>query len=123
MARKHKEDRITLAGVKIYPRIGTTPEERNVAQECAVDLTLWGNYEPAAATDSLASSIDYCQVLSIVKQIASAREYSLMETLAYEIVRNVLQGFPVNRVQAKLRKRPASLLGEIDFVEVEVEES
>jgi len=34
-----------------------------------------------------------------------------------------LQNFPVNRVSIKVRKRPASLLDQIDFVEVEVEDS
>jgi dihydroneopterin aldolase len=46
-----------------------------------------------------------------------------METLAYAIVRTVLGSFPAHRVNLKLRKRPASLAGQIDFVEVEVEES
>ena len=123
MVRKTWEDQITLAGVKIHPRIGTSPEERNAPQECQADLTLWGDFEAAAATDSLDKSIDYCQVLSMVQQTAGEREYSLLETLAYRIVRNVLQGFPVSRARVKLRKRPASLLGEIDFVEVEIEES
>jgi dihydroneopterin aldolase len=112
-----------LAGVKIYPRIGITPEERKAPQECRADVMLWGDFHAAAATDSLDRSIDYCQVLSTVRQTAGASEYCLLETLAYGIVRAVLQGFPVSHARVKLRKRPASLLGEIDFVEVEVDES
>jgi dihydroneopterin aldolase len=123
LARKTWEDQITLAGVKIYPRIGTTPEERSVPQECQADIILWGDLEAAASSDSLDDSIDYCRVLSSVQKIAVAREYNLLETLAYKIVRNVLQSFPVSRARIKLRKRPAILLNEIDFVEVEIEES
>ncbi len=123
MARKTYEDRITLAGVKISPRIGTSLEERSCPQECQADLTLWGGFEAAAATDSLDKSIDYCQVLKVVQQTAVSREYNLIETLAYKIARNVLQNFPVSLVRVKLRKRPASLLGQVDFVEVEIEES
>lgn len=122
MVPKNCEDRITLAGIKICPRIGITPEERSTPQECLADLTLWGDFEAAAATDSLDKSIDYTQVLSVVQQTAGAREYRLLETLAYRMIRDVLRGFPVNRVSVKLRKRPASLRGEIDFVEVEIEE-
>ncbi len=121
--RKTREDRMTLAGIKLYPRIGITQEERNTPQECRADLTLWGSLEAAAATDSLDRSIDYCQVLSAVQHTAGIREYSLLETLAYGIVRNVLQSFPVSRARIKLRKSPASLLKKIDFIEVEVEES
>ena len=84
---------------------------------------MWGDFEAAAATDSLDKSIDYCQVLLTVQQTAQALEYNLLEALAYRIVRAVLQGFPVSRVRIKLRKRPAVLLDQIDHVEIEVEES
>ncbi len=119
----HRQDQITLSGVKIFPRIGTTPEERACAQECRVDLTIWGDFEAAASTDSLDKSIDYTRVLALVQQIAAARQYSLVETLAYAIVRAVLGQFPVGRVRIKVRKRPAGLADQIDFVEIEVEDS
>jgi dihydroneopterin aldolase len=117
------QNQITLAGIKLYPHIGTTSDERETAQECQADLTLWVDFEAAAATDSLDASIDYCRVLAAAQDAANACEYSLLETLAYRIVRAVLQNFPVNRVRIKLRKRPAILRDQIDFVEVEVEES
>ena len=122
MGYKNSQDQITVAGIRIYPRIGTSAEERSTAQECQADLTLWGDFEAAAATDALDKSIDYCHVLSTVQETANAREYQLMETLAYRIVRTVLQGFPVSRVKVRLRKRPASLMDQIAFVEVEVQE-
>lgn len=121
MTGKARTDGIRLAGVKLRPRIGTTAEERKMPQECEADLTLWGDFEAAAATDSLERGIDYCRVLTAMQETAVEREYSLLETLAYKIARTVLRGFPVNRVHLKLRKRPAVLLGQLDYVEVEVE--
>ena len=118
-----RQDQITLAGVKIFPRIGTTPEEKASAQECRADLIIWGDFEAAASTDSLDKSVDYSRILSVVQETANVHEYNLIETLAYKIVRSVLQSFPVHRVRVKVRKRPASLLEQIDFVEVEVEDS
>jgi 7,8-dihydroneopterin aldolase/epimerase/oxygenase len=123
LAYKTCQDQITLAGVKLHPRIGTTAEERIAPQECQADLTMWGDFEAAAATDDLRKSIDYCQVLSKVQETASAREYNLLETLAYKIARAVLQGFPVSRVRIRVRKRPAILAGQIEHVEVEIEEA
>jgi 7,8-dihydroneopterin aldolase/epimerase/oxygenase len=123
VVRRTSEDRMTIAGIKLYPRIGVTAEERSVPQECQADLTLWDNFEAAAAADALDQSIDYCQILSAVQKVAEVHEYILLETLAYRIVRSVLQSFPVDRVRIKLRKRPSSLLKDLDFVEVEVEES
>ena len=123
MAHKAAQDRITLAGVKLHPHIGVTPEERRDPQECQADLTLWGDFEAAAATDSLDESIDYCQVLAKMQETANARQYQLLETLAYKIVRAVLQSFPVSRVRIKLRKLPSVLQDQIAHVEVEIEES
>jgi 7,8-dihydroneopterin aldolase/epimerase/oxygenase len=122
LALKHSDDRITLANVKLYPCIGTTPEERSKPQECEADLTIWASLEAAAASDSIDDAIDYCLVLDEVQRIAAAQEYVLVETLAYRIVRSVLQKFPVERANVKLRKRPAALRDRIDFIEIEVEE-
>jgi 7,8-dihydroneopterin aldolase/epimerase/oxygenase len=116
------EDRITLAGAKIYPHIGTTLEERSTPQECQADLTIWGDFKAAASLDSLDHSIDYSKVLSTMQRTASRREFNLLETLAHEIIRSILREFPVSRVRIKLRKRPLSLIGDIDFVEVEMED-
>jgi len=123
LAYKSSQDGITLAGVKLYPHIGTTAEERSAPQECIADLTLWGDFEAAAATDSLEKSIDYCQVLRTMQETAGIGGYNLVETLAYRIVRAVLRSFPASRARIRIRKRPAVLAGQLDSVEIEVEES
>lgn len=118
-----REDEITLAGIRISARIGTTPEERSSPQECTADLTIGGSFADAAETDALDRSVDYTRVLALVLETAAAREYNLVETLAYRIVRAVLQSFPVRYASIRLRKRPAVMSGLVDFVEVKVEES
>lgn len=123
MRQKKKDDSITLAGVKIHPRIGVTPQERSSPQDCEADLTVWDNFEAAASRDSLESSIDYSRMLAAVREVAATGEYSLVETLAYKIVRHTLEYFPVNRARVKIRKRPVNLRDQMDYVEVVVEES
>jgi dihydroneopterin aldolase len=123
VAQNTREDRITLSGVKLHPHIGTTSEERSIPQECEAYITVWVDLEGAASVDSVDASVDYARILGTAQKTARACEYNLLETLAYRIVRRVLQDFPVSRVRVKLRKRPASMRDEVDFVEVEVEES
>jgi dihydroneopterin aldolase len=120
---KPRDDRITLSGVKLLPRIGVTPGERRLPQSCEADVTLWGDFEAAGSTDSLDKALDYSKVLMKVVEIAHAREYNLLESLAYRISREVLQCFPARKVSVKVRKRPAALIGKIDFIEVEIEQS
>jgi dihydroneopterin aldolase len=123
VACSNDQDRISIVGLKIYPRIGITPEERSKPQECDADLTVWSNFQRAAAEDSLEKSVDYTKLVERAKATAVSCEYNLLETLAYRLVRDLLEGFPVARVCVKLRKRPAPLMGEMDFIEVEVTES
>ena len=112
-----------MSGIKIFPRIGVTPEERATAQECQADVVIGGDWSAAATADDLARSIDYCLVIEKVRETAAAREYVLIETLAHVVAQSVLTGFPVESVQVRVRKRPAVLRGMLDFVEIEVEES
>ncbi len=122
MSAKSRDDRITLSGVKLQPKIGVTPGERRKPQPCDADVTLWGDFEAAASTDSLEKALDYSKVLARVLETAHSGEYNLLETLAYRISREVLQGFPARKVSVRIRKRPAALKDSLDFIEVEVEQ-
>ena len=98
------EPRITLAGIKLRPRIGVTPGERRQPQSCEADVTLWGDFEPAAHTDALDKTVDYSSVLTVVLDVAHAEEYNLIEALAHSIARRVRQRFPVRRVGVLARQ-------------------
>jgi dihydroneopterin aldolase len=121
MAGTASQPRITLAGVKLRPRLGVTPGERRQPQPCEADVSLWGDFEAAFHTDTLEKAVDYSRVLAAVVDEAHAREYNLIEALAHSVARRVLTAFPVARVGVRLRKRPASLGGALEFVEIEIE--
>ncbi len=123
MPAKSRDDRITLSGIKLQPKIGVTPGERRQPQPCDAEVTLWGDFEAAASTDSLEKALDYSRVLARVIEAAHSGEYNLLETLAYRISREVLQGFPAKKVSVRVRKRPAALTDSLDFIEVEVEQT
>jgi len=61
--------------------------------------------------------------LATVVEVAHAQKYNLLETLAYRIARKLLQSYPAQRVAVKVRKRPMSLAGRIECIEVEMEAS
>jgi len=122
MATSSREDRITIAGIKIRPRIGVTPGERRLPQPCQADVVIYGDFEAAAASDALDKAINYSRVLSTVLETVNAREYNLLETLAYSLGRAILQSYPARRVTVRVRKRPMSLVEKVDFIEIEVEQ-
>ena len=114
-------DRLRLTDIKIFPRIGVTSEERAMPQECRADLEIRMNLANAAATDDLEHAIDYGLVLDTMRATATAREYVLLETLAYALLECVRADFQVDGAMVRVRKRPVSLREKFDFVEVEVE--
>ena len=98
-------------------------EERAEPQECQADIEISGDWAAVAAADDLADSIDYCLILDKVRAVAVEREYTLLETLAHVIAQSLLDGFPVDSVNVKVRKRPVILRDMLDFVEIEVEKT
>ena len=106
----------------MQPRLGVTPGERRFPQVCTADITLWADLEAAASTDELTETSDYTRILARTLEIAHSREYNLLETLAYRIAKGILEGFPADRVNVKVRKHPALLMETVDHVEVEVEQ-
>ncbi|MDR1726949.1 MAG: dihydroneopterin aldolase [Acidobacteriota bacterium] len=120
MASDKPMDRLRLSGVKVFPRIGVTDDERAMPQECEADLEILGDWSGAAATDDLGRSIDYALVLEKVRETAAAREYLLLETLAYAVLERVCADFPVAGAKVRVRKRPVRLREKLDYVEVEV---
>jgi len=123
LRQEKQPDRLKLSGIKIYPRIGVTPEERAAPQECQADIVIGGDWSEAAAADDFTRAIDYCLIIEKVRAVAARREYALLETLAHAISQNVKSDFSVETVSVSVRKRPAVLRDLLDFVEIEVEES
>jgi dihydroneopterin aldolase len=117
-----KTDRLMLANIRLMPRIGVTPGERRQPQLCQADVTVYGDFEAAATSDELDKALNYSLIHERVIETAHAREYNLLEALAYRIARDIRSAFPATKVNVRLRKRPASLSDKLDFIEVEVEE-
>lgn len=114
-------DRISISGLKLMPRIGVSPGERRLPQGIIADVSVWGDFEEAGRTDSLARTVNYSEILKLAVEVSQSREFNLLEALGHEIGRAILGSFPVTRANVRLKKRPASTAELIDFVEVEVE--
>ncbi|MCC9174135.1 dihydroneopterin aldolase [Arthrobacter sp. zg-Y179] len=88
-------DRITLSGITATGFHGVFPHERRDGQPFVVDLVLFTDLGPAAATDDLTLTAHYGEVAELVVQIITGEPLNLIEALAGRIADAVLNSFSV----------------------------
>ncbi|MCQ1948430.1 MULTISPECIES: dihydroneopterin aldolase [Arthrobacter] len=88
-------DRITLSGITATGFHGVFPHERRDGQPFVVDLVLFTDLGPAAATDDLTLTAHYGEVAERVVQIITGEPLNLIEALAARIADAVLASFSV----------------------------
>ena len=113
-------DKIFVSGIDCVAAIGVTPEERTMKQRLSVDVEMTTDIREAARSDSLKDAMDYSGVASAVVEIASGRDFHLIETLAEEIADRVLSHFPTGTVRVVVRKVTPVLASRVNFVSVEI---
>ena len=115
-------DRVFIRGLVAHGVLGVDPEELLGAREVRLDLYLWLDARPAAASDDLFDAADYRAVADAVREHVAAGAPLLVERLAGELAELVLRGWPaVERVRVRVEKPGA--LPYADGVGVEIERS
>lgn len=83
-------DRIEVRGLRATGVHGALEEERRRAQPFEVDLDVWADLAPAAASDRLTDTVDYGALAEAAQSVVTAGSYRLLEALAGEIARVLL---------------------------------
>ena len=97
-------DRILIHELELESRIGITAEERSRPQRLLLSVEIETDTRPAAETDELSRTIDYAVVADRLRELAAARERNLIETLAEEVARCLLEEPVARAVTVDLRK-------------------
>ncbi len=113
-------DKIFVSGIDCVAAIGVTRQERTMKQRLSVDVEITTDIREAARTDSLKDAMDYSGVASAVVEIASGRDFHLIETLAEQIADRVLSTFQPGAVRVVVRKLTPVLASRVNFVSVEI---
>ncbi|RVW00559.1 dihydroneopterin aldolase [Rhodococcus xishaensis] len=102
-------DRIELRGLKVRGNHGVFDYEKRGGQEFFVDVTLWMDLAPAAASDDLADTFDYGDLARRAAAIVAGPSRDLIETVAGEIADDVMGDARVERVEVALHKPSAPI--------------
>ena len=102
-------DRITLTGLRVHGRHGVHDFERREGQEFVVDVTVWLDLGPAAATDDLSATLDYGALAQRAAQIVGGQPCDLIEAVAGRIATEILTDQRVEAVEVTVHKPHAPL--------------
>jgi dihydroneopterin aldolase len=111
-------DRIELRGLTVRGHHGVFDFERRDGQEFVVDVTVWLDLAPAAATDDLKQTLHYGELAERVAAIVAGEPRDLIETVAGAIADEVLTDARVTAVEATVHKPSAPIL--LQFADVAV---
>ena len=79
---------IFIEGLRVDAQVGIYPRERAAAQTVEFDLN-FGIPEVTAMRDDITGSIDYAEVINVIRAELAARRFNLIETLG-EFVADLL---------------------------------
>ena len=102
-------DRIRLAGLSAVGHHGVFDHERVDGQDFVVDLTVWVDLAAAAASDDLADTLDYGALAQRAADIVGGPPRNLIETVAAEIVEDVMGDERVHAVEVVVHKPSAPI--------------
>ena len=74
-----------IEDLKVMAHVGCDPSERNRLQDIRVDLEFRFKKPKAHLTDNLNDTVCYSDVCDAVKNVCEAKEFRLIEALAYEL--------------------------------------
>jgi 7,8-dihydroneopterin aldolase/epimerase/oxygenase len=84
-------DCIYLTGIRSYGYIGYLPEEKVLGQWFEVDLKLWLDISQAAESDAIEDTVDYRNIIDLVRHLVKTSKFDLLEKLAGAIANAILQ--------------------------------
>ena len=97
-------DRIFITALTAEAVIGIYDWEREVRQRLEIDLEMWMDLRAAGRSDAIEDTLNYKSVAKRVLAFVEASSFRLVEALAGEIARIVLEEFRIERVKVTVHK-------------------
>jgi 7,8-dihydroneopterin aldolase/epimerase/oxygenase len=107
--------------MEFYGYHGVFPEETKLGQRFIVDLMVLVDLKKAGETDELEFSVSYADLFLVCKEIVEGKPFKLVEAVAENIAKTVLEQFPlVTEATVKVIKPDPPIPGHYQSVAVEI---
>ena len=103
-------DRIFIRGLSLHAYHGVVPYEGRVGQTFTIDMVLDIDLSRAAASDKVADTVSYDQVVAAASEAFCGARYKLIEAAAGKVAEAVLARFPkVHGIEVTIHKPHAPI--------------
>ena len=113
-------DCIRIKNLKIKARHGVYEFERKKDGTFELDIELYLSLEKSGQSDKLEHTIDYDNIVSIVINAFTEKNYNLVEAAAESVCEKLLGALKVAKVIVRVRKPHAPINADFDTIEVEL---
>jgi dihydroneopterin aldolase len=111
-------DSIEIRRLRVSTHIGVPDEERSLTQTLFVSIVMTPGQGFDSLADDISRTIDYFQVSQEIERLAAARPRCLIETLATDIARHLLENHYLAKVAITIEKH---ILPNTECVAVHIE--
>ena len=108
-------DRIIMEGMQFYGFHGVNVEERSLGQSYVVDLAVEIDLGVSGRSDRLEDTVSYTYLYRSVQKVLEGEAKNLLEATAEAVAGRILEEFPVDAVQVRVKKPRPPIKG--SFVE------
>lgn len=118
--KKTSLTRISIINSQYYAYHGVKEEERKLGGKYEVDLIMDYDAKTAIVHDDVNYALNYEIAMYCIAEVMTGDSYSLIETIANEILNSVVEKFEfIRKATVRVRKINAPVKRYIDYVEVE----
>ena len=105
------ESYLEVKGIELWARVGVLKEEREIGQLFCLDVFLWADFENCTQNDDIQSTVDYSQLIKILKYQSKKISCVTIEKYSDQILKVINKEFELSRIKIKLTKCKPPIVG------------
>ena len=98
------ETYLKIENIKLWARVGVLDEERELGQLFSLDIYLWTDFEKCTENDDIKKTVDYSQLVGILKDQSKKIIFFTIEKYSNEILEIIDKQFKLSKVKIILTK-------------------
>ena len=105
------ETYLKIENINLWARVGVLEEERELGQLFSLDVFLWTDFKTCTEYDDIKKTVNYSELVEILKDQAKKIYCFTIEKYSNEIVQIINERFQINRIKLILTKCKPPITG------------